>query len=82
MVGFRELLTLRGLAESDRVKLARHRDRRYDMNVILASGFFDTYQSWQSRNVFDKCDLLAAFIGEEGRAARLIGWKRARPNAS
>ena len=54
MVGLREFLTLRGLTASERVKLARHRDRRYDMNVILASGFFDAYQSWQSRKVFDK----------------------------
>lgn len=73
MIGLRELLDLRGLAASERVKLARHRDRRYDMNVVLASGFFDVYQSWQSRRVFDECDTVAAFIGEEARTARLIG---------
>lgn len=73
MIGLHELLQSRGLVPRQRVKLARHRDRRWNMALLQRTGHFDAYQRWQSRPVFDSCDFVASFIGEEDRLARLVG---------
>jgi len=55
------------------------------MAVLQQTGHFEAYQSWQSRPVFDRCDFVVSFIGEEDRLARLIGVYRVlgrRPRGS
>jgi hypothetical protein len=73
MITLRELLQTRGLSPSARIRIVRHRDPRWDLESLLQTGFFEAYQSWQSRPVFDRCDLLVSFLGEERSLARLIG---------
>lgn len=73
MIGLLELLQSRGLIPRQRTKLARHRDRRWDIPLLHRTGYFEAYQSWQHRPVFDGCDFVASFLGEEDRLARLVG---------
>lgn len=60
-------------ADVQRVKLVRHRDARYDIDHLRAVGWFDAYQGFQSRPIFDGCEQLLVFIGEDANAARFIG---------
>lgn len=55
MVTLLELLRNRGLPPDAGVKLARHRDSRYEIDRIVEAGFFEHYQSWQARQVFGDC---------------------------
>lgn len=73
MLGIRELLAGRGLNLSSRIKLVRHRDDRCDMDDLVRLGFFELYQSYQSKPVFSECDYIVSFIGQTGSHARLVG---------
>jgi len=73
MIGLLELLVSRGLVPRQRVKMVRHRDSRWDLVLLDQTGFFETYQAWQSRPVFDRCDPLVSFLGEDGGQAQLLG---------
>lgn len=73
MIGLLDLLSSRGLVPRQRVKLVRHRDSRWDLTLLDQTGFFENYQAWQSRPVFDRCDLLVSFLGEDGGQAQLTG---------
>jgi hypothetical protein len=67
-----ELLSLRGLLLSARIKLVRHQDKRFDVHELIRDGYFEVYQSFQSKPVFD-CDFIVSFVGMENAKARLIG---------
>ncbi len=59
-----------------RVKLIRHKDKRYDVNKIYQLGFIEQYQSLQSKPIFDNCEYILSFLGLEGTKAKYIGaWK-------
>jgi hypothetical protein len=74
MLGLQELLKSRGFQPGKkRVKIVRHKDSRFDVEALRSQGWFDLYQSIQSRSVFDGCDQIVVFIGEKGTAARFIG---------
>ena len=53
--------------------MARHQDPNLDLEALLANGQFETYQSYQHRKVFDKCDHVVSLLGEGGTRARLVG---------
>ena len=75
MITIQELLYNRGLNQTARVKLVRHKDRRYDLYNMYKTNrqaFFD-YQNSQSKDVFKDVDYIVSFIGEEGVLARFIG---------
>lgn len=72
MVTLLELLHGRGLSKA-RVKLARHRDSRYDVDRLVETGFFEYYQSWQRRPVFADCDVVVGLIGLGQHEALLHG---------
>lgn len=72
MLTIRELLELKGLDCKKKIKLVRHRDRRYDVEKIYREGQIEIYQSFQAKPVF-KCDYIVSFIGFEGSYARMIG---------
>jgi hypothetical protein len=72
-----ELLRLRGLDTDARIKLVRHQDQRFDVEALRREGFFDVYQSFQSRPVF-RCDYIVSFTGMEQNRARLVGVYRVK----
>ena len=72
MLGLAELLHTRGLTECSSVKMARHQDRRFSVEELLARHQFELYQAYQSRPVYE-CNTLVSFIGDGSTRARLIG---------
>lgn len=74
MIGLSELLTTRGFKpDGKRVKLVRHKDSRLDLEALRSAGWLETYQQFQSNPVFDRCEQLVVFFGEEGFDSRFIG---------
>jgi hypothetical protein len=72
ILGIKEVLSLRGLDISARIKLVRHQDKRYDIDELRRQGWLEFYQSTQSRRIFE-CELIVSFIGLEGTRARFWG---------
>ena len=74
MIGLLELLSARGfVAVAKRVKLVRHKDSRLDLEALRSAGWLDTYQKYQSKPIFDGCDQIVVFFGEDGFNSRFIG---------
>jgi hypothetical protein len=74
MFGLLELLTSRGFVpDAKRVKLVRHKDSRLDLEALRSAGWFETYQKFQSKPVFDGCDQIVVFFGKDGLDSRFIG---------
>ena len=86
ILSIRELLSLRGLDVSKRIKVVRHKDARKEVviNGKLEQGnpydwyrynrdLFIGYQSEQGRDVFKDVDYIVSFIGEQGTTARFVG---------
>lgn len=72
-LGIVELLAIRGFDPNWRYKLVRHQDQRQDIQSLLREGWFETYQSFQSRGVFDDCEYIISFTGLESSRAKLHG---------
>lgn len=74
MITIQELLFNRGVRTA-RVKLVRHKDRRYDIYNMYRTDrkAFEDYQNTQSRDVFNGVDYVISFIGEEQNLARFVG---------
>ena len=74
MIGFIELIRANGFAANVRkVKLVRHKGDDLDMDQLRNEGWFETYQCFQAKPVFDDCIHIVSFIGEEGTASRFVG---------
>lgn len=74
MIQLSELLSVRGFVpDAKHVKLVRHKDSRIDLEALRAAGWFDTYQRYQSKPVFDGCEQIVVFFGEEGFNSRFVG---------
>jgi hypothetical protein len=71
-LGIVDLLKLFGFV-SERSKLVRHLDKRYDVYDLLRRGWFDSYQATQARPVFDNLDRIISFVGLEGSRGLLVG---------
>ena len=67
-----ELLKMRGLDTTKRIKFVRHQDQRYDVYELMTRGLLETYQACQSRPVLN-CDYMVSFIGLPRGHARLYG---------
>jgi len=67
-----ELLRLRGMDTSKKIKLVRHQNRRHDLYEMMTTGQLETYQACQSRPVLD-CEFIVSFIGLPYNNARLYG---------
>jgi hypothetical protein len=67
-----ELLKLRGMDTSKKIKLVRHQDQRYDLYELMTTGHLETYQACQSRPILD-CEYMVSFIGLPYSKARLYG---------
>lgn len=72
-LGIVDLLRIFGFDERIKTKLVRHQDTRYDISKLISEGWFDLYQSLQSRPVFSGCQQIISFIGDGGTRARLLG---------
>jgi hypothetical protein len=72
MFGILDLLALRGF-ERHRAKLVRHQDQRGDVHDLIRRGWFETYQAYQSKPVFDDLDFIISFIGIGGTKALFVG---------
>lgn len=68
-----ELVKMRGLDPSKKIKLVRHQDPNYDTKYLYKNGMLEFYQSIQSKDVFGNCDYILSFLGEEGKKATFIG---------
>lgn len=73
MIGIIELLRLRGLDCNARIKLVRHQDNRYDIELLRRKKQIDVYQSYQATPIFSKCDYIVSFLGLEGTSALFYG---------
>ena len=74
MIGLSELLAARGFVpDPRRVKLVRHKDSRFDLEALRSTGWFDVYQKYQSKPVFDGCSEIVVFLGEESFYSRFVG---------
>lgn len=68
-----EVLRIRGFDVNKKVKLVRHKDSGYDLDLLYNQNMLEFYQSVQSSNVFGNCEYIISFMGEEGNRARFIG---------
>lgn len=75
MITIQELLYNRGLPLTDKCKLVRHKDTRFDLLALYKNNrkAFYEYQRSQTRDVFRGCDYVVSFLGEENSLARFIG---------
>lgn len=75
MITIQELLFNRGLGNSQKVKLVRHKDTRRDLYSLyrMDKKEFLNYQNSQSKDVFNGVENIVSFIGEEGTLSRFIG---------
>lgn len=72
-----ELLYNRGLPQTSRTKIVRHRDTSGNIDLLQLyqdepQKFLD-YQRQQGNPVFDRCEYLVSLLGEEGSSARFVG---------
>jgi len=58
--------------DGNRVKLVRHKDSRYE-EALGRRDWLEWYQRYQSKPVFDQCDQIVVFLGEEGCNSRFVG---------
>jgi hypothetical protein len=71
MIELGELLYSRGLPTKRKAtKLVRHQDSNFDLAHLVATDYFETYQSNQANLVFN-CSHIVAFLGERYSHARL-----------
>ena len=75
MITIQELLSNRGLDQTAKTKLVRHKDNRRDLYNLYRTdrAAFLAYQNSQSKDVFNGVDYIVSFIGEEGLLSRFIG---------
>ena len=86
MISIRELLSLRGLDVTKKIKVVRHKDSRKEVVIRgkLEQGnpydwyrynrdLFIGYQSEQSKEVYKDVDYIVSFIGEHGTTSRFVG---------
>jgi len=75
-LGILDLLRLRGFDASKPTRFVRHQGGDYDIRELIRAGWLDKYQCYQSRPVFDRCEQVVSFVGDEGTKARLWGVHR------
>jgi hypothetical protein len=72
-LGLLDILGLSGFNPRCRAKLVRHQDRRYPASELLENGWFELYQCYQARPVFEGLDYIVSFYGLDGRRAAFYG---------
>jgi len=73
-LGILDLLENLGFDLKCKGKLVRHQHlSKYDMEALERSGWFELYQQYQKRPVFENTDRVVSFIGAKGTWARFVG---------
>ena len=72
MISLRRLLEDRGFDPKSRAKITRHETDDLDVRRLLAEGYFEEYQNFQGRPVFE-ADHVVSAIGYGPGLARFIG---------
>jgi len=73
MIGLSEMFKARGFEpDSNRAKLVRHTEAEVGAE-LLQGPWLDYYQKYQQDPIFDKCDQIIVFVGEERSKSRFIG---------
>ena len=74
MITIQELIFNRGLDKKSKIKLVRHKDKRYDLYNMYRTDKeeFLKYQSTQSKDVFKNVEYIVSFVGEESDLSRFI----------
>lgn len=68
-----ELLKLRGLDTSKKIKIIRHQSKNWDLaDLANKPGMIEIYQSYQAKPVLE-CDYIVSFIGFDASFARFYG---------
>lgn len=62
-----------GFEPNVKTKLVRHQDQRFDVARLYRAGQFETYQSFQSRPVFEGTERVVSFLGRPGTTALFVG---------
>lgn len=75
-LGIIDLLALRGFDPASRAKIIRHKDPKFPAHELLRSGWLDTYQSFQTKPVFDGVDFVISTVGLDRTRARFVGLYR------
>ena len=57
----------------DSVRLVRHADARWDLDLFVRGGFIEEYQAQQAKPVFRDATCIVSFMGEPGSRSRLLG---------
>ena len=73
IIGILDLLGLYGSLNPRTTKLVRHLDTRFDLRDVQRQGWIETYQSFQNKTVFDRCEHIVSFMGLSGARAEFIG---------
>jgi hypothetical protein len=55
---------MRGLDPSQKTKLVRHMDKRFDVWQLYRDGLLETYQAYQANPIFHECRYLVVFLGD------------------
>jgi len=77
-LGLMDLLQLAGYDPSWRAKMVRHQHARYPVRELLRNQWLELYQSYQSKPVFHKIDVVVSFFGLSRNRAGLFGVFRKR----
>ena len=77
-LGVLDLLALAGFDRTASAKMVRHQHDKYPVRELLRRGWFELYQAYQARPVFDKVEYLVSFSGLTGTLARFEGVFRNR----
>ena len=70
-----DILRIRGFDMEADTKVLRHKDPRYDVEMLFRKGFLESYQSVQARKILE-CDYVIAFLGKDSTKVTFAGiWK-------
>ena len=70
-LGVVDLLELAGFDRSAKAVMARHQHAKYPVRELLRHGWFELYQAYQRRPVFDKAAYVVSFSGLTARRSSL-----------
>jgi hypothetical protein len=69
MISFTELLANRKFDFSQQTILVRHKDEKISMTSLIEDGYFEIYQSFQTKKSFDTNKYMVVFLGLESTKA-------------
>lgn len=73
MIPFEKILMPLGLNIEKRIRLVRHQDKRFDIDLLYRHGQIETYQEFQSKQVFPNTDIIISFLGLPNCHALFLG---------